>query len=89
MDVPLASFDRPEVVEAQAIAARLAAGDTLDDADLSHARATLENALDTVETNHPINLAEGNIAQAELEEKAAESFRAALKMLGSKEQLAA
>lgn len=89
VDVPCSSFDDAKVIDAQVIAARLAAGDTLDDADLSHARATLENALDTVETNHPINVAEGNIAQAELEEKAAESFRAALKILGIKEPLAA
>lgn len=89
VDVPLATFERPEVVEAQAIAARLTAGDTLGDADFSHALATLKIALDTVETNHPINLAEGDIAQADLEEKAAESFRAAIQMLEAKAPLAA
>ena len=89
VDVPLASFERPEVVEAQAIAARLAAGDTLDAADLSHALATLHSALDVVETNHPINLAEGDIAQADLEEKAAESFRDAIKILEERKPLAA
>jgi len=89
VDVPLATFERPEVIEAQAIAARLAAGDILDGADLSHALATLHNALDVVETNYPINLAEGDIAQADLEERAAESFRDAIKILEERKPLAA
>lgn len=89
VDVPTNTFDQPEVVEAQAIAARILAGDTFDDAQFSHALATLEIALNTVETNHPINLAEGNTEQAELEERAAKDFREAMRLLESKQTAAA
>lgn len=81
VDVPTNSFDDPSVIEAQQIAEQIKAGTALDDATFSHALATLYIALDTVETNYPINLAEGNLAQAELEERAAEDFRAAIKVL--------
>lgn len=81
VDVPTNSFADPSVIEAQQIAKQIKAGTALDDATFSHALATLYIALDTVETNYPINLAEGNLAQAELEERAAEDFRAAIKAL--------
>lgn len=89
VDVPTNTFDQPEVAEAQAIAARILSGDTFDDAQFSHALATLEVALNTVETNHPINLAEGNVEQAELEERAAKDFREAIRLLESKQTAAA
>ena len=89
VDVPTASFDDPAVIEAQAIAGRILNGDTLDAADLSHALATLDIALSTVETNRPINLAEGNVEQAELEERAAESFRSAMQILETQREPAA
>jgi hypothetical protein len=41
----------------------------------------LKQSLDTVTTNSPINRREGNLEQAALEEKSAESFRAAIKAL--------
>lgn len=41
----------------------------------------LEIALDVVETNAPINEAEGNLEQAELERTVAESCRAAIELL--------
>lgn len=81
VDVPTNSFDDARVAEAQMIVDQLEAGAALDKADFSHALATLQIALDTVETNLPINLAEGDIEQANLEEKAADSFRAAIKLL--------
>lgn len=81
VDVPTNSFDDARVAEAQMIVDQLEAGAALDKADFSHALATLQIALDTVETNLPINLAEGDIEQANLEEKAADSFRAAITLL--------
>ena len=81
VDVPTASFKDPQVVEAVGLAARVLGGETLDAADFSHAIATLQNALDTVETNYPINVAEGDLEQAELEEAAADDFRKAIQLL--------
>ena len=89
VDIPINSFDDVFVAAANRIAARLAAGEVLDKADFSNALATLQIALDTVETNYPINLAEGNLDQAELEERAAESFRAAITMLEAEQAKAA
>jgi hypothetical protein len=40
--------------------------------------AVLENALEVVEKNEPINRAEGNTEQADLEAGNAEEFRAAI-----------
>ncbi len=81
VDVPTNTFDDPEVLAAQQIAQQVNSGMALDAAAFPHALATLQIALDTVETNYPINLAEGDLAQAELEERAAEDFRAAIKVL--------
>lgn len=64
----------------------LSAGAVLDGVDASHAVATLQAALDMVETNRPINLAAGNIEQAELEARCAESYRQALAILDSAEE---
>lgn len=81
VDVPANSFADPSVIEAQQILVSIAAGDTLDDADYSRSINALRIALDTVETNYPINVAEGDLAQAELEEKSAADFRAAINAL--------
>ena len=43
--------------------------------------ATLENALNIAETNEPINRAEGNAAQADLEAINAAEYRLALAVL--------
>jgi hypothetical protein len=51
--------------------------------DYKPAIAELENALDMVETNAPINEKEGDKAQAKLERKNAESFKAAIERLKS------
>lgn len=48
---------------------------------MEHAVAVLQVALDTCETNEPINRAEGNLAQAELERETAEQCRKAIAML--------
>lgn len=48
---------------------------------MTAAIATLEVALQTLETNEPINRAEGNIAQADLEAKNAVEIRQALDLL--------
>lgn len=81
VDVPAASFEVQEVIEAQRIAGVVNGGAALDDATFSHALATLHIALETVETNYPINVAEGNMAQADLEERAAADFREAIHSL--------
>lgn len=81
VDVPAASFEVQEVIEAQRIAGVVNGGAALDDATFSHALATLHIALETVETNYPINVAEGNLAQADLEERAAADFREAIHSL--------
>lgn len=77
------SFADENVIEARRIAAQIIAGDTLDDATYAAAIAQLQVALDVVETNYPINLAEGNLAQADLEERSAEDFRKAIALLES------
>lgn len=46
-----------------------------------HAIAQLEISLDVVETNAPINEAEGNLDQAALERDCAKSYRAAIEIL--------
>ena len=44
----------------------------------------LENSLEVLTTNEPINRKEGNIEQADLERKHARSFRSAIRFLGRK-----
>lgn len=58
-------------------------GALLDSANAAGAVGYLQIALDIMETNFPINMAEGNIAQARLEAQNAASFRAAIAMLDS------
>lgn len=77
--------DPAAVLAGMATVRAVAAGATLDDA--THAIATLQNALWTVVNNEPINRAEGNIAQADLEAEAAASFRDALAKLGAAPEL--
>lgn len=48
---------------------------------MTHAIVTLRAALDTVTTNEPINRAEGNIAQADLELEVASDLRTAICIL--------
>lgn len=55
----------------------------LDSAATEGAVAVLRMALDMMETNHPISLAEGNVEQAALQKRNAESYRAAIAMLDS------
>ncbi len=50
---------------------------------MEHAITQLEIALDIVETNAPINEAEGNLEQAQLERECAASYRAAIEKLKS------
>lgn len=66
-----------------ACAVVVADGSMLDSAQTAGAIGYLQVALDIMETNFPINLAEGNLDQARLEAKNAASFRAALTMLDS------
>jgi hypothetical protein len=60
-----------------------ALGVMLDAASTDGAKGYLKIALDTVENNGPINLAEGKIEQARLQLHMAKSFRAAIAMLDS------
>lgn len=76
-----AALDAVELNEAVALAASVIGGDMLDSADLAGALATLRIALDTVETNAPINEAAGNVEQAALERENAASFREAIQLL--------
>lgn len=69
------SDDEWNALAAKAIADRNGA------ADLSHAITTLEIAQDTVQTNEPINRAEGNIEQADLELQVDASIQTALDYL--------
>lgn len=55
----------------------------LDSVGTGGAVAVLRIALETVETNYPINLEAGNLEQAELEKRNGESFRLAIGMLDS------
>lgn len=73
------------IAEALSLAERISGGEVLDSADTSAAVATLRIALETVETNSVINLGEGKLEQAELEQANAESFRAALAILDGAE----
>lgn len=66
-----------------ACAVVVADGSLLDSAQTAGAIGYLQVALDIMETNFPINLAEGNLGQARLEAKNAASFRAAITMLDS------
>lgn len=54
---------------------------TLNLDDTIHAIAELENALEVVETNAPINEKEGNLEQAQLERHCAKSFKEAISIL--------
>lgn len=75
------ALDAAELDEALTLAKSVQSGSVLDSADLAAAVSTLRIALDVVETNSVINMGEGNIEQAELEQANAESFRAALGIL--------
>lgn len=55
----------------------------LDSAATEGAVAVLRIALDMMETNYPINLQAGNLEQAALEQRNAESYRVAIGMLDS------
>lgn len=68
---------------AVALAESVLSGTVLDSVDAGHAIATLRIALETVETNYPINIEAGNIEQAQLEAECAESFRNAIAALDS------
>src|SRR5688500_3227073 len=54
---------------------------------LNFSIAELEVALATAETNAPINEAEGNVEQATLERRHAESFREAIQLLAERKTL--
>lgn len=71
----------PDLVAALALADSVVSGVVLDSADTTAAVATLQIALNVVETNSVINMGEGHLEQAELERTNAESFRAALAIL--------
>ncbi|QLG96680.1 hypothetical protein HZF02_32705 (plasmid) [Pseudomonas yamanorum] len=60
-----------------------ATGTMLDDASTEGAKAYLQIGLEVVETNGPISLEEGNVEQARLQLRMAESFKAAIAMLDS------
>lgn len=77
--------EAPDLPAALALAESITSGTVLDSADTSAAVATLRIALETVETNHVINMSEGNLEQAGLEKDNAESFRAALAILDAAE----
>lgn len=68
-----------DIESAKAVAQAVIKGETLDDA--THALATLNNALEVVENNYPINVARGNLAQAELEKEVAASIKEAIGVL--------
>lgn len=74
-----------QIEEARALADQINGGMILDSAGLEHAKASLQIALDTVETNAPINEADGKLEQAKLERECAESFRAAIAILDSQD----
>lgn len=75
----------PDLAAAVTLAESVLSGTVLDSAGTTAAVATLQIALQTVETNHVINMSEGNLEQAELEQSNAESFRAALALLDAAE----
>lgn len=80
-----AAAHEQSIAEALTLASGVIAGSVLDSAGTAAAVATLQIALETVETNHVINMSEGNLEQAELERDNAESFRAALAILDAAE----
>lgn len=73
--------DKQAVASAVTLAESIASGTVLDSAGMEAAKATLQNALEIVETNSVINMGQGNLEQAALERANAESFRAALAVL--------
>lgn len=75
----LDSVDLPALL---AQAKTVIAGEVLDD---THAVTNLRIALDVVETNYPIHVAEGKLDQAELEQSCADSFRQAIAILEEKQ----
>lgn len=76
------NMDAVNLDEANQIAERCIAGAVFDSVDdLELAKSTLSIALETVETNMPINLAAGKVEQAELERQCAEQYRKALAIL--------
>lgn len=75
------ALDSADLAEAIDLAAQVIDGTVLDGASTASAVATLRVALGVVENNYPINLAAGNIEQAELELENAESFRTAIALL--------
>lgn len=76
-----AQLDSADVSEAVDVAAQVLDGAVLDSVSTASAVATLRIALGVVENNYPINLAEGNGEQAQLEQENAESFRHAIALL--------
>lgn len=77
-------LDGADVTEAVGLAERVLGGIVLDSADgMAAAVAQLGVALQVVEHNEPINRAQGNIEQADLEAGNAASFRAAIAALDS------
>lgn len=75
------TIDSAEFKEAIELAEIINGGVVLDSAAFDHAKATLQIALDTVETNLPFSIERGDAEQAELQRKSAESFKAALAVL--------
>lgn len=71
--------------QAKALASRINEGAILDSVGLEHAKATLESGLYVVDTNYPINVAEGNMEQANLEKEVGESIRKALGILADQQ----
>ena len=73
--------------ERLAAATELSRGRPLLKSSMLPSIAELEIALATAETNAPINMAEGNLDQAYVEHRNAESFRAAIKLLKEGKEL--
>lgn len=81
-----AQLDSTDLAEALDVSAQALDGAVLDSASTASAVATLRIALQVVENNYPINLAAGNIEQAQLEQENAESFRNAIALLDGVEE---
>ena len=75
MSLAVAYIDARDLVGARS--------EMLDSAATEGAVAVLRIALDMMETNYPINLKAGNLEQAALEQRNAESYRVAIGMLDS------
>lgn len=84
VDVPLNTFEMPEVIAGIEVAKQVESGALLDSGDFDRAIATMQVALDVAEANHPVNVAEGNLEQAENEEQLADQLRGAIEVLKSK-----